>query len=50
MHTIFRIDEITNIDNNSSLYQVELKLTADDGQQLRTLTERIREWVVDETG
>jgi tetratricopeptide (TPR) repeat protein len=50
MHTIFRIDEVNKIDNNSSLYQVDLKLTADDDQQLRTLTERIREEVDDETG
>jgi tetratricopeptide (TPR) repeat protein len=42
-HTVFRIGEITKIDNNSSLYQVELKFTADDDQQLRTLTNRIRE-------
>ena len=50
MHTVFRIGEINKIDNNNSLYQVDLKLTADDDQQLRTLTERIREEVVGETG
>jgi tetratricopeptide (TPR) repeat protein len=50
MHTVFRIGEIKKIDNNNSLYQVDLKLTADDDQQLRTLTERIREEVEDETG
>jgi tetratricopeptide (TPR) repeat protein len=50
MHTVFRIGEITKIDNNNSLYQVDLKLTADDDQQLRTLTERIRKEVVGETG
>jgi tetratricopeptide (TPR) repeat protein len=50
MHTVFRIGEIKKMDNNSSLYQVDLKLTADDDQQLRTLTQRIREEVVGATG
>ncbi len=50
MHTVFRIDEITKISNNSSLYQVDLELTADDDRELRTLTESIRKEVVDETG
>jgi tetratricopeptide (TPR) repeat protein len=43
MHTVFRIGDINKMDKNNLLYQVELKLTADDDQQLRTLTERIRE-------
>jgi tetratricopeptide (TPR) repeat protein len=43
MHTIFRIGEITRIDKSYPLYQVELKLTADDDEQLRTLTKHIRE-------
>jgi tetratricopeptide (TPR) repeat protein len=50
MHTVFRIGEITQIDNNNLLYQVDLKLTADDDQQLRILTERIAEEVVGKTG
>jgi tetratricopeptide (TPR) repeat protein len=50
MHTVFRIGEIKKMDNNHSLYQVDLKLTADDDQELRTLTERIREEVVGTTG
>jgi tetratricopeptide (TPR) repeat protein len=50
MHTVFRIGEINKMDNNNSLYQVDLKLTADDDQELRTLTQRIREEVGDETG
>jgi tetratricopeptide (TPR) repeat protein len=50
MHTVFRIGEINKIDNNDSLYQVDLKLTADDDQELRTLTERIRKEVVGATG
>jgi hypothetical protein len=39
MHTVFRIGEITKMDKNNSLYRVKLKLTADDDEQLRTLTE-----------
>jgi tetratricopeptide (TPR) repeat protein len=50
MHTVFRIGEINKIDNNDSLYQVDLKLTADDDQQLHILTKRIREEVMGETG
>jgi tetratricopeptide (TPR) repeat protein len=50
MHTVFRIGEINKIDNNDLLYQVDLKLTADDDQQLRTFTERIREEVEGVTG
>jgi tetratricopeptide (TPR) repeat protein len=43
MHSVFRIAGIEKIDNNGRLFQVELELTADDDQQLRTLTNRIRE-------
>ena len=50
MHTVFRIGEIQQIDNNNSLYQVKLKLTADDDQQLRTLTDHIRKETVNVTG
>ena len=42
MHTVFRVGEISKIDNNGLVYQVDLQLTADDDKQLRTLTERIR--------
>ncbi|CAF4620328.1 unnamed protein product, partial [Rotaria sp. Silwood2] len=42
MHTIFRIVDIVSIDNNNRLYQVELRLTADEDQELRTLAEYIR--------
>jgi tetratricopeptide (TPR) repeat protein len=42
MHTVFRIGEVTKMDNDNPLYRVELKLTTDDDEQLRTLTERIR--------
>jgi tetratricopeptide (TPR) repeat protein len=50
MHTVFRIDEITEIGNNSRLHQVDLVLTSDDDQQLRILTERIRVETVGPTG
>ncbi|CAF1539455.1 unnamed protein product, partial [Rotaria sp. Silwood1] len=38
MHTVFRIGKVRKIDKNSPLYEVDLKLTADDDQQLRRLT------------
>jgi tetratricopeptide (TPR) repeat protein len=50
MHTVFRIGEITRIDKCYPLYQVELKLTADDDEQLRTLTHRIRKETAGATG
>jgi tetratricopeptide (TPR) repeat protein len=50
MHTVFRVDEISKIDNTNSLYQVNLKITADDDQDLRILTNRIQREVASETG
>lgn len=50
MHSVFRIGEIKEIENNKPLYQVELTLTADDDEQLRTLTECIREETEGPTG
>jgi tetratricopeptide (TPR) repeat protein len=50
MHTVFRIGEITRMDKNNPLYQVELKVTADDDEQLRTLTERMRKETQGATG
>jgi tetratricopeptide (TPR) repeat protein len=50
MHSVFRIGDITRMDKNNPLYQVELKLTADDDEQLRTLTERIGKETSGETG
>jgi tetratricopeptide (TPR) repeat protein len=50
MHTVFRVGEVTKMNNNNSLYQVNLTLTADDDQELRILTDRIREEVKGETG
>lgn len=49
MHTIFRIDKIDRIDDNSLLYEVYLRLTADDDEQLRTLSDRIRKEIEGET-
>jgi tetratricopeptide (TPR) repeat protein len=43
MHTVFRIGDITAIDENPRLFQVELTLTSDNDQDLRGLTDRIRE-------
>ncbi|CAF1192713.1 unnamed protein product [Adineta steineri] len=43
MHTIFRVSAIKQMDNQNQLYQVELQLTSDDDEQLRSLTNRIRE-------
>ena len=50
MHTVFRIGEIIPIDKNNSLYEVQLKLTVDDDEQLRTLTNRIRKETEGATG
>ncbi|CAF1311828.1 unnamed protein product [Adineta steineri] len=43
MHTVFRVGAIKQLDSNKELYEVELQLTSDDDQQLRLLTDRIRE-------
>ncbi|CAF4094341.1 unnamed protein product [Adineta steineri] len=45
MHTVFRVGAVKQINNENQLYQVELQLTSDDDQQLRLLTNRIREEV-----
>jgi tetratricopeptide (TPR) repeat protein len=50
MHTIFRVGKINMIDNNDRLYQVELKLTNDEDQELRILTEHIRQETCGSTG
>jgi Tfp pilus assembly protein PilF len=50
MHSVFRVGEIIKIDSSSPLYQVNLKLTSDNDQQLRALTERIRKEVAGERG
>ncbi|CAF0878258.1 unnamed protein product [Adineta steineri] len=43
MHTVFRVIAIKPMDNKNQLYQVELQLTSDDDEQLRLLTDQIRE-------
>ncbi|CAF3810641.1 unnamed protein product [Rotaria sp. Silwood1] len=50
MHTVFRIGDVRKIDKKSPLYEVGLKLTADDDQQLRRLTDRIRQETSGSTG
>ncbi|CAF4068851.1 unnamed protein product [Adineta steineri] len=50
MHTIFRVGAIKQMNNEHQLYQVELELTSDDDQQLRLLTDWIREEVGGNTG
>ncbi|CAF4209636.1 unnamed protein product, partial [Adineta steineri] len=45
MHTVFRVGRIEQMENNTELYQVELQLSSDDDEQLRLLTDRIREEV-----
>ncbi|CAF0789404.1 unnamed protein product [Adineta steineri] len=50
MHTVFRVKTIKQMDNNNQLYQVELELTSDDDQQLRLLTDRIRQEAGGSTG
>ncbi|CAF4133530.1 unnamed protein product [Adineta steineri] len=43
MHTIFRIGDIEPMDGNNDLYQVNLTLTNDNDQDLRTLSDQIRQ-------
>ncbi|CAF0878419.1 unnamed protein product [Adineta steineri] len=50
MHAVFRVGTIQQIDINNQLYQVELQLTSDNDQQLRILTDRIREEADNGTG
>ena len=50
MHAVFRVNEIIKTGTTDSLYQVNLQLTPDDDQELRTLTKRIRNEIVGTTG
>ncbi|CAF5118285.1 unnamed protein product, partial [Rotaria sp. Silwood1] len=50
MHTVFRIGEVRKIDKKSPLYEVDLKLTPDDDQQLRQLTKSIAKETSGSTG
>ena len=43
MHTVFRIGKITPMGGNGRLFRVELMLTSDKDNDLRQLTDRIRE-------
>jgi tetratricopeptide (TPR) repeat protein len=43
MHTVFRIGNITPMDKDYRLFQVELTLTSDNDKDLRELTDRMRE-------
>ncbi|CAF1305618.1 unnamed protein product [Adineta steineri] len=43
MHTIFRIGDIKSMDGNNHLYKVNLTLTNDNDQDLRTLTDHTRQ-------
>jgi tetratricopeptide (TPR) repeat protein len=43
MHTVFRIKDIKPIGENNRLFEVNLTLTGDNDQDLRVLTNRIRE-------
>jgi tetratricopeptide (TPR) repeat protein len=43
MHTIFRIGDITFMDENNRLFRAELTLTSDSDKDLRRLTDHIRE-------
>jgi hypothetical protein len=43
MHTVFRINDIKSMDGNNRLFEVNLTLTGDNDQDLRVLTDRIRE-------
>ncbi|CAF5057372.1 unnamed protein product, partial [Rotaria sp. Silwood1] len=43
MYTVLRIGEVRQINKRSPLYEVDLKLMADDDQQPHQLTNRIRQ-------
>ncbi|CAF2636615.1 unnamed protein product [Rotaria sp. Silwood2] len=50
MHTIFRINDITQINNNSGMWRAKLSLTSDNDQDLRLLIDTIREEIAGPTG
>ncbi|CAF4994063.1 unnamed protein product, partial [Rotaria magnacalcarata] len=50
MHTVFRVDEITQTASNSRLWEVQLTITDDNDPQLSTLTNRIKVEVQRSTG
>ena len=50
MHSVFRVEDIHKVDSDTSVYEVDLRLTSDDDPGLRILTDRIREEVVGKNG
>jgi tetratricopeptide (TPR) repeat protein len=50
MHTVFRIGEITQIDENTRLWQVKLTMTSDDDPQLSKLTALMQKDTAGTTG
>jgi tetratricopeptide (TPR) repeat protein len=50
MHSVFRIGQVKQIDNNDRLWQVDLILTGDNDPQLHALTERMQEEIGGLTG
>jgi hypothetical protein len=50
MHTVFRTHDIKPIDESDRLFQVELTLTSDNDQDLRSLTDCIVEEIKGSTG
>lgn len=50
MHTVFRIIDVKPIENNDRVYLVDLQMTSDDDEELRTLTKYITNYIGDGTG
>lgn len=50
MHSVFRIGDIQQIDNNDRFYQIDITLTRDNNYNLRTLTEHIRQEIEGPSG
>ena len=49
-HTVFRINDINQIDNDKQLWKADIKLTADNDNELNALTKRMREETQGTTG
>ena len=50
MHSVFRIDQVSDLDGDGRLFEVRLVLTADDDPQLRLLRESMAEEMEGSTG
>jgi tetratricopeptide (TPR) repeat protein len=50
MHSVFRIEEVKQLDGNNRLWQVELTLTSDNDPQLLDLTEYMSKEITGSTG